>query len=63
MSTTPARLRHEWDDDACCEHCGFDGAEAHWVRSQTHPDDREPAPDYEIYCEVRERLARVKGPG
>lgn len=22
------QLPHEWDDDACCIHCGFDGAEA-----------------------------------
>lgn len=23
--------RHEWDDDGCCIHCGFDGAEWwHW---------------------------------
>ncbi len=23
--------RHEWDEDACCVHCGFDGAEwGHW---------------------------------
>lgn len=20
-------MSHEWDDDACCVHCGFDGAE------------------------------------
>lgn len=26
--------RHEWDDDACCIHCGFDGAEwGHWKRN------------------------------
>ena len=25
---------HEFDDDACCIHCGFDGAEwAHWKRN------------------------------
>lgn len=27
---------HEWDDDGCCVHCGFDGAEhAHW-RANTY---------------------------
>ncbi len=26
--------RHEWDEDACCIHCGFDGAEWwHWKRN------------------------------
>lgn len=25
---------HEWDDDAVCIHCGFDGAEwAHWKKN------------------------------
>jgi hypothetical protein len=54
------RIRHEWDDDGCCEHCGFDGAEAHWLRSRTHPDDREPPEDYEVYCLKLEREARLK---
>ncbi len=54
------RILHDWDDDACCEVCGFDGAEAHWLRSQTHPDDREPKPDYEIYCETAERKRRLE---
>ena len=57
---TSERHRHEWDDDACCEHCGFDGAEAQHLRQHTHPDDRQPAPEYEIYCEVRERQERNK---
>lgn len=27
-------LPHEWDDDGCCVHCGFDGAEHwHWVHN------------------------------
>lgn len=57
---TPERIRHEWDDDGCCERCGFDGAEAHWLRSQTHPDDRGPAPEHEVYCLHAERAARHK---
>jgi len=28
------RLSHEWDDDACCIYCGFDGAEDHWLKSR-----------------------------
>lgn len=27
---------HEWDDDATCVRCGFDGAEWHWWRYSTH---------------------------
>jgi hypothetical protein len=33
---TPASVtyRHEFDEDACCIKCGFDGAEwAHWKRN------------------------------
>ncbi|MEP6770263.1 MAG: hypothetical protein ABI893_00590 [Polaromonas sp.] len=25
------RRGHEWDDDAVCNHCGFDGAEDSWL--------------------------------
>ena len=27
---------HEWDDDGCCVHCGFDGAEYWWWRRDTY---------------------------
>jgi hypothetical protein len=30
----PDRPRHELDDDACCIHCGFDGAEDWWLTHQ-----------------------------
>ena len=43
---------HEYDDDdAVCVHCRHDGAEEHWLHSQTHPDDREPK--QACYCPVR----------
>lgn len=28
------KLPHEWNDDACCIHCGFDGAEDWWLNKQ-----------------------------
>ena len=39
--------RHEWDDDGCCVHCNFDGAEWHWWKHSTYegraqPDAKEP---------------------
>ena len=38
---------HEWDDDGCCIHCGFDGAEWHWWKHSTYegraqPEARQP---------------------
>lgn len=27
------RKRHEWDEDACCMHCGLDSAAAHHQRN------------------------------
>lgn len=24
-------MRHEWDEDGMCIHCGFDGAESAWL--------------------------------
>lgn len=31
---TSTDRRHEYDDDGCCIHCGFDGAEWwHWKRN------------------------------
>jgi hypothetical protein len=32
---TPETVQvHEFDDDACCVHCGFDGAEWSWLKRQ-----------------------------
>jgi len=28
--------QHEYDDDGCCIHCGFDGAEWHWWKTSTY---------------------------
>lgn len=34
MTTMPAP--HEWDDEAVCVHCGFDGAEHWWWSHDTY---------------------------
>lgn len=38
--------QHEWDDDGCCLHCGFDGAEYAWWKTtyegKARPDARMP---------------------
>lgn len=40
-------LQHEWDDDGCCLHCGFDGAEWAWWKTtyegKARPDVRMPS--------------------
>ena len=41
VSTKEERLAalkrlHDWDDDGCCVHCGFDGAEWHHWRYSTY---------------------------
>ena len=40
-------LQHEWDDDGCCIHCGFDGAEWSWWKRNTYEgrasDAKQPA--------------------
>lgn len=52
-------LLHELDDDACCIHCGFDGAEEYHLRVSTvHPHARMPAPFWAVYCERRTERAR-----
>lgn len=33
-SAQPDRRPHEWDDDAICVHCGFDGAEDWWLNDR-----------------------------
>lgn len=43
----PTVRHHDWDDDGCCIHCGFDGAEWHWWKHSTyegraHPEARQP---------------------
>lgn len=47
--------QHEWDDDACCIHCGLDGAEWHHLnRYARHSgDSRDPMP----LCDRRNRAA------
>lgn len=53
---------HVFDDDGCCEFCGFDGAEEWHLRVfSTPPHAREPKPDYAIYCDVR--TAKESAPG
>lgn len=32
----PGPALHEWDDDGCCVHCGYDGAEYVWWRRHTY---------------------------
>ena len=40
-------MGHEFDEDACCIHCGFDGAEWYWWRHNTYEgkDSEESQPD------------------
>ena len=53
----PHRLPHEWDDDACCIHCGHDGAESrHLVQVAGYE-----LTDEDRWCEIRERKARDAG--
>lgn len=45
-----SRTMHEFDEDACCIHCGFDGAEWHHWKHNTwegraQPDARQPKCD------------------
>lgn len=44
---------HEYDDDACCIHCGFDGAEWHWWKNSTYEGRAQP--------EARRPLCLVNG--
>lgn len=49
------RLPHELDDDACCVHCGYDGAEVHHqVKLGVYERT-----DSDRWCEERERKARA----
>ena len=48
------RLAHEWDDDACCIHCGLDGAEvAHLVKVAGYEQT-----DNDRWCDARESKHR-----
>jgi hypothetical protein len=38
---TADRRPHDYDDDAVCVICGFDGAEWVHYRNTRHPDDRD----------------------
>ncbi|MEY2689154.1 MAG: hypothetical protein RL375_3352 [Pseudomonadota bacterium] len=46
--------RHEFDDDACCVHCGFDGAEWHHWKHNTHEGRSQPEAKQPI-CTVPRR--------
>lgn len=44
---SPPEPEHEFDDDGCCVHCNFDGAEWHWWKHSTYegraqPEARQP---------------------
>lgn len=47
LSDNGAHLRcpHEYDDDAVCIHCGFDGAEWWALNGMEEPELREPRPE------------------
>ena len=40
--TADEQRHHEWDDDGCCIHCGFDGAEWHWWKHDTYEGRAQP---------------------
>lgn len=33
---------HQFDEDGCCIHCGFDGAEWHWWKHSTYEGRAQP---------------------
>lgn len=43
--TETSRLPHEYDDDAVCIHCGFDGAEWWALYGMEEPELRAPKPE------------------
>ena len=45
-------MSHEFDEDATCIHCGFDGAEWHWWKTNTY-EGRALAGDE---CEPEDRI-------
>lgn len=46
LPAASAEPQHEWDDDGCCLHCGFDGAEWAWWKTtyegKARPDVQMP---------------------
>ena len=54
----PEEYRHKFDDDGCCEYCGFDGAEWHHWKHHTYEgrasDKKMPL------CEARHNANRIK---
>lgn len=52
--STERPLPHQWDEDGCCIHCGYDGAEAwHQVKFCGYEKT-----DADRWCEVRAEKAR-----
>jgi hypothetical protein len=50
-------LGHEWDEEAVCKHCSFDGAEAWHLRHSIPLEARPTKPDdFERYCSRRPML-------
>ncbi len=61
------RLHHEWDEDAICMHCGFDGAEDHWLNDNLRREIgdgefkyRQTQGEFDAgrYCQVRTEKVR-----
>ena len=59
------KMRHEWDDDGTCIHCGFDGAEDWWLndrlRLEIGEDEFNARREYGefdagIYCDKRKNI-------
>lgn len=53
-------MTHDFDDDACCIHCGFDGAEWHHWRHNTYEglatrDTQPPCSEYSEYRRAENR--------
>lgn len=42
IQSVRSRTGHEWDDDAVCIHCGFDGAEWHHWKHYTYEGKAQP---------------------
>lgn len=42
IQSARTKTGHEWDDDAVCIHCGFDGAEWHHWKHHTYEGKAQP---------------------
>jgi hypothetical protein len=51
------RPRHEYDEDGCCIHCGFDGAEWSWLRLCVPKHERGDYPKQPVCTGPRKRLS------